>query len=434
MKRYDIAVIGGGILGVSLSYFMAHLNPDTSIAVIEKESGVAQHASGRNTGKVHAPYLYHPKKKRLSAKSALLGYDMWERYAGSKGLPFKKDGVIEVALNDEQTGTLKKYQKWGIQNGLQDNDMDIIDGVSFQKIEPNVRCVEAFVCRKDASVDYKTITQSLAADAASCDVDFLYQKTAATQERNDYTKIILNNTTDIEAKFLINAGGGQAIDIAHGMNVGQEYTDVHFRGEYWISPKIYNGLTSMSVYSVPQNPQYPFLDPHWILRHNGTCEIGPNAVPVFGPYAYDIKENVQKMIPKTREMLQSGARKILFDAQFRRMAADEMWSSVSKRVMINRVKKFIPRLDAKLFKERGTAGIRSNVIDKDGHFVSDPVILHGSNSFHVLNYNSPGATGALPFAAYLVDYMHENGLYQNERQDAVCGLWKFSDIIESMKA
>ncbi len=429
MREYDIVIIGGGILGVSISYFLASLSPDADIVVIEREKGVAYHASGRNTGKVHAPYRYEPDKNRLSAKSALLGYDMWEKYAGIKGLPFKKDGVAEVALDSAQVHTLERYQKWGLQNGLSDEDIRVVDGVSFHKDEPNVQCVAALICDKDASVDYRVLTQSLADDAASCGIKFLYGEPSTVNTKNGYNIVSLSDATPIRANLLINAGGGEAVDIAHSMNVGQEYTDIHFRGEYWQAPKRYHRLTSKSIYSVPQNIQYPFLDPHWILRYDGTCEVGPNAVLVFSPYGYDTKENILNILPKTREILESGAHKILLDSQFRNLVVNEAWSSISKHAMINRVKRFLPALDAGLFKSRGTAGIRSSVINQNGRFVTGPIILYENSSVHVLNYNSPGATGALPFAAHLINGMNEQGMYNIKQQDATCGPWRFSDII-----
>ena len=114
---FDVIIIGGGILGTSLSYFLSFLNKSKKIAVIEQEHSVAQHTSKRNTGKVHAPYLYNPEKKRLFAKTAFHGYDMWEQYSKLKNIPFKKDGVIEVAVNQKDVNVLEKYCKWGKQNG-----------------------------------------------------------------------------------------------------------------------------------------------------------------------------------------------------------------------------------------------------------------------------------------------------------------------------
>ena len=199
------------------------------------------------------------------------------------------------------------------------------------------------------------------------------------------------------------------------------------------SPKKYNNLTKSSVYSVPEFPEYPFLDPHWILRVDGSCEIGPNAVPVFSPYGYDTIENIREFIPKMLEMLTSSARKAIFDKQFQELAINEIQSSMSKTKMIDRVKKFLPKINANKITEKGTAGIRSSVINEDGKFVPDIVLKEDEMSFHILNYNSPGATGVLPFSAHIVNHLNKTGLFSNEKQDAECGPWKFLKIIEKLQ-
>ncbi|PIY90408.1 MAG: dehydrogenase, partial [Nitrosopumilales archaeon CG_4_10_14_0_8_um_filter_34_8] len=114
-RNFDLVIIGGGILGTSISYFFGFLNKTKEIAVIEQAHSVAFHTSGRNTGKVHAPYLYNPEKKKMFAKASFHGYEMWEEYSKLKSLPFKKDGVIEVALDEKGITTLEKYLKWGKQ-------------------------------------------------------------------------------------------------------------------------------------------------------------------------------------------------------------------------------------------------------------------------------------------------------------------------------
>ena len=118
-------------------------------------------------------------------------------------------------------------------------------------------------------------------------------------------KITLNHERTIFSDFIINAAGGESIDIAHNIDVAKNLTDVHFRGEYWKAPKEYYNLTKMSVYSVPEFPDYPFLDPHWIIRVDGTCEIGPNAVPVFSPYGYNTSENLKEFVPKISSIILS---------------------------------------------------------------------------------------------------------------------------------
>jgi len=250
---------------------------------------------------------------------------------------------------------------------------------------------------------------------------------------NNKWEITINGNHKIFTNFLINAAGGQAIDIAHNMKIAKNLTDVHFRGEYWKTPKKYHGLTKTSVYSVPEFPDYPFLDPHWIIRVDGSCEIGPNAVPVFSPYGYNNSENIRKFLPKIIEMLGSGARKAIFDKQFQELAFSEIQSSMSKSVMIERVKKFLPKINVNEITQKGTAGIRSSVINEKGKFAPDVILLEGDASFHILNYNSPGATGALPFSVHVINQLHKTGLFENEDMDAQCGPWKFNDIIQKLE-
>ena len=432
--NYDIIIIGGGILGTSISYFLSFLNKSKKIAVIEQAHSVAFHTSGRNTGKVHAPYLYNPEKKKLFAKAAFQGYEMWEKYAKLKDLPFKKDGVIEVALDQKGIKVLEKYLKWGKQNGLNDNDIKLMNSEELEKIEPEIKCQAALYVYRDASTDYSTLTNSIMKDSKENGTNFLLDtKVTKIKKENDKWKITLNDEHEIYTKYLINAAGGESIDIAHSIGVAKNFTDVHFRGEYWKVPKEYNNLTKTSVYSVPEFPDYPFLDPHWIIRVDGSCEIGPNAVPVFSPYGYNKSENIKEFIPKMLEMLNSGARKAIFDKQFQELAINEIQSSMSKSAMVDRVKRFLPKIDANKITEKGTAGIRSSVIDKNGKFVPDVILKSDEMSFHILNYNSPGATGALPFSAHIVNLLNKAGLLNDEDLDMQCGPWKFTEIIEKLQ-
>ena len=432
--NFDIVIIGGGILGTSISYFLSFLNKTKRIAVIEQAHSVAFHTSGRNTGKVHAPYLYNPEKKKLFAKAAFHGFSMWEEYAKLNNLPFKKDGVIEVALDKKGIKVLEKYLRWGKQNGLKDKDIELLEKKEIKKIEPEIKCEAALYVYRDGSADYSTFTKSIMSDSEKNKTKFLLDaKVTGIRKQNSKWEITLNNQKKIFAKFMINAAGGEAVDIAHTVGVAKNFTDVHFRGEYWVAPKEYYNLTKTSVYSVPEFPDYPFLDPHWIIRVDGRCEIGPNAVPVFSPYGYNKAENIKEFIPKILEMLGSGARKAVFDKQFQELAINEIQSSMSKSAMIDRVRRFLPKINSEKITEKGTAGIRSSVINDDGKFVPDVILIDEEKSFHILNYNSPGATGALPFSAYVVNHLNKTGLLKNDEPDAQCGPWKFSHIIERLE-
>lgn len=431
---FKVAIIGGGVLGVSIAYFLsAHAKNPESVVLLEQEKNIAQHSSSRNTGKVHAPFLYDPVKKKTFAKAAALGYEMWQKYSSFKRMQFKHDGVLEVALDDKGLDRLYKYLEWGIANGLTKNELQLLDKNEVTKTEPNVRCVSAIYCSKDASVNYGAFTIGLLEDIQSFGSNLLLGH--KVQRISSYGQGLYSMITDqhkeIRAEYLVNVAGGNSMDIAQMMGVAKGYTDIHFRGEYWQAPPEYHNLTKLSIYSVPKHPEYPFLDPHWIVRADNTCEVGPNAVPVFGPYAYSWRTNLANMLPKIMESSRTGARKIFFDRQFLSLVSTELKSSLSKTMMINRVREFLPPLRPSAFTQRGTAGIRSSVVDKNGRFIPDTLILERDSSLHVLNYNSPGATGALPMAANIASKIIRAGIVQTSERAR--SLWDAHTIADRMK-
>jgi L-2-hydroxyglutarate oxidase len=431
---FKVAIIGGGVLGVSIAYFLsAHAKNPESVVLLEQEKNIAQHSSSRNTGKVHAPFLYDPVKKKTFAKAAALGYEMWQKYSSFKRMQFKHDGVLEVALDDKGLDRLYKYLEWGIANGLTKNELQLLDKNEVTKTEPNVRCVSAIYCSKDASVNYGAFTVGLLEDIQSFGSNLLlgHKVQRISSYGQGLYSIITNQRKEIRAEYLVNVAGGNSMDIAQMMGVAKGYTDIHFRGEYWQAPPEYHNLTKLSIYSVPKHPEYPFLDPHWIVRADNICEVGPNAVPVFGPYAYNWRTNLANMLPKIMESSQTGARKIFFDRQFLSLVSTELKSSLSKTMMINRVREFLPPLRPSAFTQRGTAGIRSSVVDRNGRFIPDTLILERDSSLHVLNYNSPGATGALPMAANIASKIIRAGIVQTSERAR--SLWDAHTIADRMK-
>ncbi len=432
MPDYRVAVIGGGILGTSIAYFLSGnaLDPG-AIILIEQEEKIARHTSSRNTGKVHAPFLYDPVAKKTFAKAASLGYEMWQEFCERKGLAFKRDGVLEVAIDERAAARLHKYLQWGEANGLKSSELQLLDKRQAAAMEPNVSCVSAIYCSKDASVDYGSLSLALLEDLQSFGCKLaLGQKVNRITHKDGHYSIRTREGQHINANYVVNAAGGNSMDIAHSMGVAGEYTDLHFRGEYWQAPEKYHDLTKLSIYSVPRHPEYPFLDPHWIVRADGRREVGPNAVPVFGPYAYDWRRNLADLIPKVVESSRTGARRVVFDRRFLSLASGELKTSLSKTAMIGRVREFLPALRASAFTKRGTSGIRSSVIDRRGKFVPDTLVTWASSSVHVLNYNSPGATGALPIAAKIASKILEKVELPVSKPKS---LWDATSIAERME-
>jgi len=368
------------------------------------------------------------------AKAAALGYDMLLKYCRKKSLPFKEDGVLQVATYERAIDTLGKYLQWGFSNGLKKEELVLLDKNQVLQLEPNVRCLSAIYCKKDGSVDYGSIAKQLAYDASAFGCQVLTGTKVYRIDRKDGRLIIHCRDKEIITDYVINAAGGNAIDIAHKLTNGTEYSDMHFRGEYWLAPEQYNDLTKSSIYTVPKYPEYPFLDPHWILRVDGKREIGPNAVPVFGPYAYKWSQNIKDFLPKIFESSKTRAlSKIVVDRQFIALAGNEIRSSFSKSAMIARVKEFLPQINKALFTQRGTAGIRSVVIDRNGKFVNDMIMINQNRALHILNYNSPGATGALPVAANISYELANQGII-NSDFSKTRSLWNAKEIEENIIA
>ncbi|TLZ69930.1 MAG: FAD-dependent oxidoreductase [Methanobacteriota archaeon] len=433
MEPVDVAVVGGGILGTSVAYWLA-ARYDGRFVVLEREARVAEHTSRRNTGVVHRPFYLHPKKRKVFARAAQVSYGLWKRYAAEKRLPFEEIGTYEVALNDESMGTLETYVTWAAENGMAPGEVELLDRSEMRRREPNVRCAGAILSKTDTCVDYRAFTEALKADAEALGTQFLFG--GAVQEVHAYggdlEVLLAGQSEPLRARFLVNCAGGEAIDVAHGAGVGLEYTDIHFRGEYWIvDPRVKN-LVKRNVYSVPRHKDMPFLDPHWVVRANGGREIGPNAVPVPRANQYT-GLHVLAWGEKLFEPPVANKVRLLMNPEFMNLAAAEMLSSVSKAEMLGRVQRFLPALKEEHLVGPGTAGVRSQVIDARGGMAREAIEVPGPQSYHILNYNSPGATGAPAYAAYLVDRLAARGDLDHVRKNPKPqSVWDWATVAKAL--
>lgn len=429
MEKYDIAIIGGGLLGTCISYWISHLY-DAKVVVIEKESDVGMHTSSRNTGVVHSPFYLDPYKKTKIAKAAYLSHEMWKTFAEKKKLSWKTVGTMEIALDETQHKILEKYMKWGPQNGMSEKDIELLSGNEVIKREPNIRCHSAIHCITDSVVDYGLFTRNLKEESQRNGTKFLLDRKLELVEILDDSPILeFQNKEKITSKLVINCAGGYSLNVAKQFGLAHDYSSLHFRGEYWIADSQYANLVNTNVYSVPNYPDFPFLDPHWILRVDGKCEVGPNAVPVPSPETYSgYVGNIETFISKLTEVVTGSTRKLLLNSDFMNLVAKEWLSSLSKTIMIERIQEFLPKVKPEFFTQRGTAGIRTPIITPEGKFLPDVLELEGPNSYHILNYNSPGATGAPAYSAYVIKSLQEKGLlqYKTRKSDSV---WNYDVII-----
>ena len=436
MKKYDFIIVGAGVLGTTTAYWVSQLY-EGNFAVVEMESTSAEHTSGRNTGVIHRPFYLNPERRKVFAHSSQVSYALWKKYAALRFLPWKEVRTLEVAIHPHEIKTLEKYMDWAIKNGMNSSEIEYLSPQAVRKLEPEVVCIGAVYAKTDTAVDYRLFTQSLQKDAEQQGAQFLFQsKVKNIQIEKDGLILYFEGQVEpIFTRFLLNCAGGNSIDLMHMLNVGLEYTDLHFRGEYWqISPKR-TALVNTNIYSVPRHAELPFLDPHWIVRADGRCEIGPNAVLVSGCETYSgFFSNWRELVQKVFEQPRQNKVNLFTNREFLSLASDEWKSSLSKRHMLSRVQQFIPSLQLDDLFQKGTAGIRSSVIDRNGNFMKEAIEFSGAHSFHITNYNSPGATGAPGYTAFLVNRLEkQNYLAFLKKRSFISGsFWNYKEVLEKI--
>lgn len=437
MQHYNIVIIGGGILGSNLARWIGQLYTG-KILLLEKDADVACHTSGRNTGVIHRPFYLDPQKRRFFALAAQTSYPMWKNYAAEKKLPWSSIGTIEVAKTPEDVAVIEKYAGWAIQNGMGEEEVDLLSAEQVRRQEPRVECCGALFAKTDTCVDFGLLTRAVKTDAQALGVEFRFNSSALQLiERPDGILIYTENKSDpILADTVVNVAGGESIDLAHSMGLGSEYTDLHFRGDYWqVDPSQAQTIRS-NIYSVPTHKDLPFLDPHWIVRSDGRIEIGPNAVLVASPYTYDgLFNSWEECLEKIIERPWLNKLSLFVNPRFLQLAKEEWRSSFYKTAMLRRIQEFIPSLRECDLTQRGTGGVRSSVIDAKGNFIKEAIELTSPRSLHILNYNSPGATGAPAYSAWLLQQLKLRGQLQtlHPRATTLQSLWNWQKTIEQFQ-
>ena len=435
MERWDVAIVGGGILGTSLAYWLAS-RYDGTIAVFEREARVAEHTSRRNTGVVHRPFYLHPEERKVFARASQTSFGLWKKYAAERNLPWNEVGTLKVAIEEDEVKTLEKNLKWATANGMDPSEVELLDRTEVARLEPNVRCAAALHAKTDTVVDYRALTDAIREDAQALGATFLTSAPVASVEPDPYGTTLHCDAyrPSFRANFLINCAGGDAVDLAHALGLATEYADLHFRGDYWLVHDRIAGLVRKNVYVVPRQTDLPFLDPHWIVRVDGRREIGPNAVPVPGSRDYDgLLRYLPEWPDKVFEPPVANKLRLALSREFLGLSVREFLSSLSKGEMLRRVQRFIPKLRESHLVGRGFAGIRSNVVDRQGMMIPEAIETSGPHSFHILNYNSPGATGAPAYTAYLVHRLAADGRLDHLRPNPKQGPWDWDAVADGMR-
>ena len=415
-KDVDILVVGAGVLGVTTAYWLSCLY-DCRILLVDRERGVARHTSSRNTGVIHRPFYLNPETKRTFALSAMRSYPLWRDLAKSYGLPWEQVGTLEVALREDDVPRLERYLRWGADNGMEQTELELLDARSVKSLEPDVRCIAALHSKTDVSVDFGRFTACVHRLALDQGLSFQGGLQVSSMKSGGAGLEVSFSSNEqlagVRCGLLINAAGGASVDIAHMMGLAREYSTLNFRGEYWVVDEPFASRIGRNVYSLPRHPRFPFLDPHFIVRSDGMRQIGPNAVMVTDPYVY--RGLGLRSIPRLLAAPKGPKLNLLRDADFLSMVADEWRTSLSKRAMCERVRRFIPGLDRRALNSRGISGVRASVVGSEG-FLPEAILVQDERSVHILNYNSPGATGAPSYSASLVAKLRETGLLDGFRR------------------
>jgi L-2-hydroxyglutarate oxidase len=406
---FDVLVIGAGVLGVTIAYWLSAYY-DCSLAIADLEAEAGMHTSSRNTGVIHRPFYLDPIRKRTFARACNASLPMWRRLAENAKLPWKPVGTFNVAVEESEVATLKKYHRWGLENGMEDGELELLDGSGVSSLEPEVKCKAGLLSKTDVSVDFGAFTRHLWRILLSRGVRFLSRHRAVsvqTRDSNSQVRFLApGGSVALSSSYLVNASGGGAVEIAHSCGDALEYATLNFRGEYWVVDEPFASRVTSNIYRPPRFPQFPFLDPHFVVRASGERQIGPNAVLVPGPFVYS-GLGVSKLASYLGRPVEPKL-KLMMNGEFLSLLAGEWRSSLSKRAMCDRVRNFVPELRQVMLNRRAVFGVRSSVISNAG-FVPEAVLLTQEGRAHVVNFNSPGATGAPAYSAAVVAGLGREG-------------------------
>ncbi|NPA12306.1 MAG: FAD-dependent oxidoreductase [Epsilonproteobacteria bacterium] len=379
-----VLIVGAGIVGMTMAYEWIKRNPNDEIVIIDKEAHEGFHASGKNSGILHAGFYY--SSDSLKAKLTAKGNRLMKEFCHNHSIKVNETGKLVVAKNESEVETLFELEKRSQANGA---GAYIITEEEAYKIDPNAKTHKyALYSPNTASVDPKKVCSVLRGELEKKGVRFLF-KTPFEKYNESYD-------------FLINAAGLYADKIAHKFGVGLEYTMLPFKGLY----RKYLGEDKIKtqIYPVP-NIKNPFLGVHFTIMADGTIKIGPTAIPAFWRENYSGFERFN--FSEFLEIISLEAKLFLTNAfGFRDLALYEMRYYIPQN-LVNEAKKLVKRLRGE-FKAM-TPGIRAQLLNtKTLKLEMDFLVEKKENQIHILNAVSPAFTASFAFSEYILGENDEN--------------------------
>ena len=390
-KEYDIAIVGGGIVGLATAFQLQKNFPNLNLVVFEKEKELAFHQTGRNSGVIHSGLYYKPGS--FKAKNCVEGRKQLVKFAKENNLNYDVCGKIVVAINEEESKRLDQLKLNGEHNGL--SGLKLLNPDEFKKIEPNIDGVKALWVPESGIIDYKGITNKFANKVKSINSESLI---ITDCEVKDYKENQIKTTKGIyKSKHIIFCGGLFADRLAAKDKVKLEMQIVGFRGDYYeLSEKAKSKINNL-VYPVP-NPEFPFLGVHFTRMTNGDIECGPNAVFTFKREGYN---KTDFSLKDTFEALSfRGTRKLFINHW--KFGVNEYKRAFLKSLFLKELQKMMPSLKMKDIVS-GRSGVRAMALGIDGEVIDDFKIVKNKRNIHVLNAPSPAATACLAIGNQIME-------------------------------
>lgn len=397
----DIAVIGGGLVGLASAYAIAKRAGGQQVAVLEAEAAVGRHQSGRNSGVLHSGVYYQPgsSKARLCREGSTRMLEFCETHE----IPIKQTGKVIVATSASQIAPLQEIERRGRANGL--TGLRSIDPDELAELEPHVSSVAALSVPQAGVVDFSGVANRLSSlvSAGGHTVRTGFRVSGISRTRSKY-RISAESGDECEASLLVNCAGLHSDRVAAMAGEDPPVTIIPFRGEYYVMQRHRDHLVRTLVYPVP-DPRFPFLGVHFTRRIDGAVEVGPNAVLALGRHHY--RGEARPDWADVRKMMgTSGLWRLA--GKYWRTGTAEMVRSRSRRLYAAAARKLIPEVQAADL-VRGGSGIRAQAVASDGRLADDFVIIENDASVHVLNAPSPAATACLAIGDRIADRLLAKG-------------------------
>ncbi len=401
-ETVDVLVVGGGIVGLASARALSLTNPNLKIALYEKESDVAAHQTGHNSGVIHAGLYYKPgsSKARLCAR----GRALLVAYCEEHNIPFEICGKLVLATDRSEVSRLEELRQRGLANGL--SDIHLLTEEAIAEYEPEARGVAALYVPETGIVDYGEVARHYARDIEARGVTIARgERVVAIGFRKDGRRRVEATTRVAEAKCVVLCGGLLADRLAKLAGIKTDVTVVPFRGEYYELVESRRGLVKNLIYPVP-DPSFPFLGVHFTRMVSGGVEAGPNAVLALAREGYRWRD----------VSLRDSLGTLAFPGFWRlarkhmRMGAYEVWRSLSKAAFTRSMQRLVPNITNRDTFRAG-AGVRAQAMRPDGSLVDDFAFEAGEGVLAVLNAPSPAATASLAIGEVIRDQVLKIGAF-----------------------